>query len=519
MAAPIIRRRPVISHTRSAAISTSLRRSTARRMPRAHETLLRRIHGFGNDLLQVNGVPLSFRRISGLPRACHAGTRLARGRDVAWNDLFRALSYVRSALWIVPLMAILLVLAIAPLVRWLDNWLQWPFAGLGLDGARALCETVITFSLSFMVFTFGSLLVAIQVASGQLTPRIIATTLLRDNVVRYSVGLFVFSLVFAVMTLDRLDNRGYGLTMFVVALLGIASMATFLFLIDYAARLLRPVSILGRVGAEGLRAILGVYPEKVTSGPDTAPRFTPPPSSSRIVRHAGPPGIMLAVDREALVADAALANGIIELVPHIGDFVAVDEPLLTLYGGATALADARLRETVAIGAERTMEQDPLFAFRILTDIALKALSPAINDPTTAVLALDQIQHLLRVVGRRRLRGELVDDALGVHRLVYRTPNWEDFVHIACTEIRGAGAGSIQIARRLRSMLENLIATLPPHRHPALIEERERLDYALETLYPHPSDRALARIADSQGLGASASDAPPRTAPQVRGALT
>ena len=105
-------------------------------MPRAHETLLRRIHGFGNDLLQVNGVPLSFRRISGLPRACHAGTRLARGRDVAWNDLFRALSYVRSALWIVPLMAILLVLAIAPLVRWLDNWLQWPFAGLGLDGAR-----------------------------------------------------------------------------------------------------------------------------------------------------------------------------------------------------------------------------------------------------------------------------------------------------------------------------------------------------------------------------------------------
>jgi uncharacterized membrane protein len=438
---------------------------------------------------------------------------------MAWNELFRALSYMRSALWIVPLLAILLVLAIAPLVRRLDAWLGWPFAGLSVAGAQALCETVITLSLSFMVFTFGSLLVAIQVASGQLTPRIIATTLLRDNVVRYSVGLFVFSLVFSVMTLDRLDNYGFGLTSFVVALLGIACMATFLFLIDYAARLLRPVSILSRVGADGLRVITKVYPEKVTSGPDIAPRFTPPPGSSRIVRHGGPPGIVLAVDRAALVAEAALANGIIECVPHVGDFVAVDEPMLTLYGGAVAIADTRLRETVAIGAERTMEQDPLFAFRILADIALKALSAAINDPTTAVLAIDQIQHLLRAVGRRRLRGELIDDAAGHHRLVYRTPNWEDFVHIACTEIRAVGAGSFQVARRLRSLLENLIATLPPHRHAALIEERDRLDYALETLYRHPADLALARIADSQGLGASARDSAPTVAPQVRSLRT
>ena len=444
-----------------------------------------------------------------------SGIALARPRGVAWNDLFRVLSYVRSALWIVPFTAIATVLALAPLIRWLDNWLGWPFAGLGLAGAQALCETVITLSLSFMVFAFGSLLVAIQVASGQLTPRIIATTLLRDNVVRYSVGLFVFALVFSVMTLDRLDTRGFGLTVFIVAVLGIASMATFLFLIDYAARLLRPVSILTRVGAEGLRVIVSIYPERVTSGPDTAPHFTAPAGSCRVVRHAGPPGIMLAVDRKALIAEAALVNGVIECVPHVGDFVAVDEPLLTLYGGAVALADAPLRETVAIGAERTMEQDPLFAFRILADIALKALSPAINDPTTAVLALDQIQHLLRVVGRRRLRGEMMDDALGAHRLVYRTPNWEDFVNIACTEIRAAGANSFQVARRLRSMLDNLIASLPEHRHAALIGERERLDYALESLYPHPADLALARIADSQGLGASPGNPLPRAAHQAR----
>ena len=80
------------------------------------------------------------------------------------------------------------------------------------------------------------------------------------------------------------------------------------------------------------------------------------------------------------------------------------------------------REAVAFGPERTLEQDPLFSFRIMVDIALKALSPAINDPTTATLAVDQIHRLLRVVGRRRLSGEILTDGLGQPRVIYHTPN-------------------------------------------------------------------------------------------------
>ena len=95
---------------------------------------------------------------------------------------------------------------LAPLLRALDAWLRWRLGGLELAGATALYQTVITLTLSFLVFTFGSLLVAIQVAGGQLTPRIIATTLLRNNVVRYSVGLFVFTLVFAVAALNRQEE-------------------------------------------------------------------------------------------------------------------------------------------------------------------------------------------------------------------------------------------------------------------------------------------------------------------------
>jgi len=208
------------------------------------------------------------------------------------------------------------------------------------------------------------------------------------------------------------------------------------------------------------------------------------------------------LDLEGLVRQARHANGLIEFVPQVGDFMAADEPLFRLYGGAIAIDDRQLLASVALGSERTIEQDPTFAFRILVDIAIKALSPAINDPTTAVLAIDQIHRLLRHVGLRHVSREEVCDEAGKLRLVFRTPNWEDFVHLACTEIRHCGTGSIQITRRMRSMLDNLMNTLPPHRHAELRKQLELLDRAIEGHYAFAEDRALARMPDPQGLGGS-----------------
>jgi len=155
---------------------------------------------------------------------------------------------------------------------------------------------------------------------------------------------------------------------------------------------------------------------------------------------------------------------------------------------------------VAIGPERTIEQDPAFAFRIMVDIASKALSPAINDPTTAVLAIDQIHRLLREVGSRHLNEERVRDTSGRLLLVYRTPDWEDFVHLAVTEIRHFGAESIQITRRLRAMLQNLIQTLPDARANLLRRELQMLDKSADRCFAEPEDRALAQVGDPQGVG-------------------
>jgi uncharacterized membrane protein len=134
------------------------------------------------------------------------------------------------------------------------------------------------------------------------------------------------------------------------------------------------------------------------------------------------------------------------------------------------------------------------------DIALKALSPAINDPTTSVLAIDQLHRLLRAVGKRHLRDDDICDEGRRLRVIFRTPNWEDFVHIAFSEIRACGSGSVQVVRRLRAMIENLMRTLPPHRHPALLEQLSLLDREIEKRFTYQEDLALARIADAQGLG-------------------
>jgi uncharacterized membrane protein len=257
-----------------------------------------------------------------------------------------------------------------------------------------------------------------------------------------------------------------------------------------------------QVGQRGLAVIDDVYPDP-SRGPDI-PKIqrvtlgTP----DRIVSHEGTSGIVLAVKVQALLKESERTSGVIEFAPQVGDFVAVDEPLFRLYGGAAVADVSKLRAAVTFGPERTMEQDPTFALRIVIDIALKALSPAINDPTTAVLGIDQVHRLLRSVGRRNLRTDEILDAAGRLRVIFRTPNWENFVHLACNEIRACGAGSIQVARRLRAMIENLLQTLPEHRHPALRQQLGLLDRATEVHYVFAEDLALARVADSQGLGGS-----------------
>jgi uncharacterized membrane protein len=416
-----------------------------------------------------------------------------------WNQLYSLRNYLKSSLWVVPFIAIPLALVATRSLHRLDAWLDWTLLGYGAAGAKTLLDAFVTATLSFVVFTFGSLLVAIQVASAQMTPRIIATTLLRNDVVKYTVGLLIFTLMFALAAQNKMENEVHQLVMLVATLLGILSFAAFFYLIDYASRLLRPISILAHVGEDGIAVVESVYPnpgEELVSDGNTINLGAP----DRLIRHQGTSGIVLAVNLGVLLARAESYDGIIEFVPQVGDFVSVDEPLFNLYGGAKSNDEATLRASVAFGSERTIDQDPTFAFRIVVDIAIRALSPAINDPTTGVLAIDQLHRMLRAVGKRNLRTDEITDGSGKLRLIFRTPNWEDFVHLAFSEIRSCGSNNLQIVRRLRAMIENLIQTLPTHRHAALLQELSLLDREIDKKFVYPEEIALARIGDAQGLG-------------------
>jgi uncharacterized membrane protein len=275
----------------------------------------------------------------------------------------------------------------------------------------------------------------------------------------------------------------------------------FLYLIDHVGKALRPSGALWAVASWGREVIESVYPRPFAQAPgkDLTPGTVLNTKPTRIIpTHKD--GVVLAFDIPGLVLLAQRNDCVIELVPQVGDFVAAGDPLFLIFDGGESLPADALYQSIALGQERTLELDPAFAFRMIVDIASKGLSPAINDPTTAVLAIDQIHHLLRNVGSRSLDDERVRDAAGRLRLAYRTPDWEDFVHLAVTEIRQFGGASIQIARRLKAMLENLMQTLPQERAGLLRQELLLLHRSAERFFPEPEDRALANISDFQGVG-------------------
>ncbi len=140
-----------------------------------------------------------------------------------------------------------------------------------------------------------------------------------------------------------------------------------------------------------------------------------------------------------------------------------------------------------------------FAIRMLVDVAIKALSPAVNDPTTAVQVIDRIEDLLRYASSKRLTAGFVTDSGGTVRVIYRTPTWDDLVELALVEIRAFGAAQYQVTRRMFALFDSLLNDLPVKRHPQIVKQRDLLNAAIDAVMPS-SQRAEALVSDRQGLG-------------------
>jgi uncharacterized membrane protein len=420
---------------------------------------------------------------------------------LTWLQRIRLKAFVTGSLWFLPAVAMVVAVPAGRVMYEIDRATRWTLLGFEPDGARAVAGTMTATMLTFIVFVFSFLMLTVQFATAQLSPRVIAFAF-RNRPVRVALCVFVVTLTLSLATSARIGDWVPQLMVFLTIVLGLVSVILFLYVVDYFGRRLRPVVMAAYFGEAGAHVIEQVFPLQLesTDAQLRPPRDDLPEQDGRTIRMRERSSVFLAFDAAGLGALATRSGAMIVIVPQVGDFVARGDPLFRVHESGGHVDDEALLRSVAFGTERTLEQDPLFAYRILVDIAEKALSFAINDPTTAVLAIDQLHILLRLTGWRRLSDGRVRDAEGHVRLAYRTPEWRDFVTLAVTEIRLFGAGSPQVARRLRMLLDNLIESLPEVRRPALQQELEHLDAAVERAFSDPRDRENARIADYQGIG-------------------
>ncbi len=360
--------------------------------------------------------------------------------------------------------------------------------------------------LAFTGVVFSFVLLAVQFGSSQYSPRL-TRYLLQDPVIRHALGIFAATFLYALAAIVELGLPGPTAdptfpTAIALVLL-FASLTMFLALLGRVSRL-QVASVLRMVGARGREVISRLYP---LLGPDERPEpVVKEPSLAELpprtitVHYEGGPAVIAAVDIPLLVSLASEAGGVIELDYAVGDTLPDGAALLHLHGGERQLAPERLRAAVTIGEERFMGHDPKYAIRLIVDIAIRALSPAINDPTTAVQALDQLEDLLRRLAVRRLDVNYVHGAAGRLAVVYPTPDWEDFLALALDEIRLYGSGSLQVMRRLLALLDDLYKTAPAARQGAVARHQARVLASVRRTFQDEEDRVEAGQEDRQGIG-------------------
>jgi len=365
-----------------------------------------------------------------------------------------------------------------------------------------LALTGIVFSLIFVMVTFSAM---------AYSPRLVAW-FAGDPAIFHSLGIFIATFCYAIATLGWTDRGGSGkVPLFsgvLVVVLLVVSMLAFARLIQWVSSL-QITRVLESVGRKGRQVVREMFPlleaagkEMVASLSRTAEHVWDLPVNQTL-SYSGEPKTVGSLDVDALVLLATRVDAIIVLECAVGDTLADGSSLLNVMGGGAPIPEAELYRAIELVEERTFEQDPKYPIRLLVDIAIRALSPAINDPTTAVQAIDQIEDLLRRLGRRELEAGYAGDETGALRVIFPTPTWEDYLTLAFDEIRQCGATSVQVIRRLRSALFDLAETVPvAERQKAVQGYIEHMNMFVGRSISDAQDQMTAMQEDRQGLGLS-----------------
>lgn len=405
--------------------------------------------------------------------------------------------------WVIPAMYAAIAFAAALTIPHIEGGIApWFVSPVSVSSAQAIYSSIASGMMALTGIVFSLMFVMIQFSATAYSPRLVLL-ITRDPVTSHALGIFTATFVYAIAALTGVDRSGSGrvpyFSILLVFALVLASVGMFIALINRIG-VLQINRTLIFTGDQGRKVITAMYPAlssgAAAPGLDAVPAL---PRQQTLIYHGRPRSIQ-ALDVGILVHLAKLSGGIIEMVGAVGDTVVELTPLLYVAGTREPIAEEKLMKAIQLGDARTFEQDPKYAIRLLVDIAIRALSPAINDPTTAVQALDQIEDLLLRLGQRDLNIGTHRDSDSQLRVVVPYPTWDDLLRLAFDEICFCGATSVQVMRRMNALVADLTRAVPEEHRAALRYWDARLKASIARSFSDTEERLDASKEDRQGLG-------------------
>lgn len=407
---------------------------------------------------------------------------------LTWSQRFRFSEWARASTWLIPAACVAAAIVAAQLLPEFDKRIEAdPAFVYGVDSAQELLSAIASGMIAFTGFVFSMLILAVQFGSSAFTPRLLRS-FDQGFTVKLALGAFVATFIYALLVLSEVapaDDKNFVPQYSVnaaVVLVGL-SVLMFLLLIASVTGFLRASRVVADVGRVGRRAIDAAFPQPAETPEQSATDHVAFGAGSYDITNPGRAGVVQAFDPDGITTVAETSSLVVEMLPAVGEFVTHGAAVFRVSEEPDSGTQKRILDSIALGEERTSRQDPAYALRILVDIAIKALSPGINDPTTAAQALDQIEDLLLMLAGRRLPDGVYRDGGGEVRLLYRTPSWEEYLDLAFTEILTYGADSPQVVRRLRKVLRSIRSAVPAWRIEAIDEHSQLLEEAVTATNP------------------------------------
>ena len=420
---------------------------------------------------------------------------------MTWARRFRRRESLRESLWLIPIVGAVLGGVVGVVVSVADEQIGTPSLWqYSPSTASAVLTAIIGATAALTGFVVTVTVLVVQMATGTFSARIMRLWF-RDRLLKATLAVLVGTLTFSFAVLQRIDDDvvpDIGVT--VSGVLISVCLLVFIVFFDRFIRRLRPVAVAADVASVACSTFAQVV--RFADRPDIRWEYATTRGEPSLVVRASRGGAIQAVDPDGLVKWARAHRAEVVLPQQVGSFVHTGGELVRVYGGELGdRAPEELEGMIALGEERSFDQVPTFALRMMVDIANRALSPAVNDPTTAVQVLDHIGEVLGLIGRtdleKRTKPATADTPGAV---VIVTSRWEDFVTLGLTEIREFGATSVQITRRLRALVEDLLQTVRTEHRSALEDELRRLDATVAESWRDSVDLDRAAVADRQGIG-------------------